>query len=126
MTDRETAAGMLEELRKRGVRCYLDDFGTGYSSMSYLYRLPIDALKIDRSFVLGLKPEGEGREIVRMIASLGQSLGKKVIAEGIESTAQLNALLELRCGFGQGYHFSRPLPKEEAGRLLGKGGRWGA
>jgi diguanylate cyclase (GGDEF)-like protein/PAS domain S-box-containing protein len=109
---------VLEELHSAGARLYLDDFGTGYSSLSYLHRFPIDALKIDRSFVGGLKPDGEGREIIRTIMALAQGLELQVIAEGVETDEQAGALKELRCDYAQGYKYSRPVPAEQAEALL--------
>ncbi|MFN3486451.1 MAG: putative bifunctional diguanylate cyclase/phosphodiesterase, partial [Planctomycetota bacterium] len=108
----------LHELRRDGTRLYLDDFGTGYSSLSYLHRFPIDALKIDRSFVTSLRPGGEGQEIVRTIVSLAQNLDIHVVAEGVETPEQLAALKALRCEYAQGYAFSPPLPSGEAEALL--------
>ncbi len=115
----EAAVATLESLRKLGVSLAIDDFGTGYSSLAYLSSLPIDSLKIDRSFVHGMRREGsKDAEIVRAIVSLGASLGKSVVAEGIESVSQLAQLRELGCEQGQGFHLSRPLSVEQAGALL--------
>jgi len=119
-----TAGGMLSEMRKLGARVYLDDFGTGYSSLSYLQRFPIDAVKIDRSFVSRLGPKAEGHEIVQAIVTLAHNLGMRVIAEGIESADQLALLRRLKCGYGQGWLFSKPIPHEEAGELLLQEARW--
>mgnify|MGYP003449660887 FL=1 len=97
----------------------IDDFGTGYSSLAYLSSLPIDSLKIDRSFVHGMRRAGsKDAEIVRAIVSLGATLGKSVVAEGIESVSQLAQLRELGCEHGQGFHLSRPLTPEQVGALL--------
>ncbi|GEM_PF-331318 len=106
----DEAIATLEELRRLGVKIHLDDFGTGFCSLRYLQRLPIDKLKIDRSFVAGLPHSREDHEIVRTIIELGHQLGKKVVAEGIENEAQHAALQELGCGYAQGFLYGRPAP----------------
>jgi EAL domain-containing protein (putative c-di-GMP-specific phosphodiesterase class I) len=115
--DPATAAGVLRALKKRQVQVYLDDFGTGYSSLSTLHRLPLDALKIDRSFVAGMDGgttgAHKGAEIVRTIVALARSLGVRVVGEGVESHEQLAALHALGCDFAQGYLISQPLPADE-------------
>ena len=108
----------LEALRRMGVGLAIDDFGTGYSSLSYLSTLPIDSLKIDRSFVHGMREGSSDAEIVRAIVSLGASLGKAVVAEGIETQSQFAQLRELGCENGQGFHLSRPLTPAEGDLLL--------
>src|SRR5207247_5931625 len=120
----EAAGQMLRELRRRGVQIYLDDFGTGYSSLSYLHRFPIDALKIDRSFVSRMGPKREGHEIVRAIVTLTHNLGMRVIAEGVETTDQLGELRILKCGYGQGYLFSKPASAAEIAELIAADPRW--
>ena len=117
MKDAERTTTILTELRALGVRISLDDFGMGYSSLSYLQRFPVDTLKIDRSFVLGIGDNKENREIVRTIVSLGHSLKLDVIAEGAETADQVAYLQQLKCGFCQGYFFARPLPFEELGSV---------
>jgi diguanylate cyclase (GGDEF)-like protein len=112
--------GLLKDL---GVRLALDDFGTGYSSLSYLRRFPIDTLKIDKSFVDGVTTSPEGHAVVAAITQLGQTLHLEVIAEGLESADQLEALRLLDCPLGQGYHFSRPLTAGDAVKLLLTGGK---
>ena len=114
----ENAISTLTALRQMGVQLSIDDFGTGYSSLSYLATLPIDALKVDRSFIEKMGQEGEGNEIVRAIFKLGQALSKQVFAEGIETDAQLALLQELGCEFGQGFVLSRPVSAERAGGIL--------
>ena len=114
----EGAMATLEALRRLGVGLAIDDFGTGYSSLSYLSSLPIDSLKIDRSFVKGMREGSKNAEIVRAIVSLGASLGKSVVAEGIESNSQFAQLRDLGCENGQGFHLSRPLSPGEVERLL--------
>ena len=89
MENIEVATGMLEQLRALGVRLSIDDFGTGYSSLSYLHRLPIDTLKIDRSFVIRMVESQENAEIVRTIVTLAKTLGLDVIAEGVETREQM-------------------------------------
>jgi len=114
----ENAVSTLTALRQMGVQLSIDDFGTGYSSLSYLATLPIDALKVDRSFIDKMTREGEGGEIVKAIFKLGQALSKEVYAEGIETSAQLTLLRELGCEFGQGFLLSRPVNAERAGGIL--------
>jgi EAL domain-containing protein (putative c-di-GMP-specific phosphodiesterase class I) len=114
----ENAISTLTALRQMGVQLSIDDFGTGYSSLSYLATLPIDALKVDRSFIDKMSREGEGNEIVKAIFKLGQALSKQVYAEGIETRAQLSLLQELGCEFGQGFLLSRPVNAERAGGIL--------
>jgi EAL domain-containing protein (putative c-di-GMP-specific phosphodiesterase class I) len=101
-------------LRDLGVGIDIDDFGTGYSSLSYLRRFPVDALKIDRSFVGGMGGRPEDLEIVRAIVSLAIALGIKTVAEGVETAEQLLLVKDLGCGFGQGYLFGPPVDSEEA------------
>ena len=114
MEDAQIVTQRLLELRNLGVRLGLDDFGTGYSSLSYLHRFPLDTLKIDRSFVARLLENGENREIVRTIVTLGKNLGMDVVAEGVEEASQLEDLRGLNCQHAQGYLFARPLPADEA------------
>jgi len=114
----DTAATTMTQLRALGVGLSIDDFGTGYSSLSYLSRLPINSLKIDRSFVSQLQGSAENSEIVRAVITLGASLGKQVIAEGIESAAQLGHLEQLHCGHGQGFLLAEPLTVRQASALL--------
>jgi EAL domain-containing protein (putative c-di-GMP-specific phosphodiesterase class I) len=99
----------LGELRKVGVGLQIDDFGTGYSSLAYLHRLPFDTLKIDRSFISALGVRDESMEIVRAIMAMAQKLRMRVIAEGVETPAQVSCLEQVGCEFAQGYLFSRPL-----------------
>lgn len=119
--DQEAVAAILEKLNALGLRISLDDFGTGYSNLSYLSRMPIDALKIDKSFVMRSLQDNNDREIVRAIISLAESLELDVMAEGIETRKQLDLLREYRCTEGQGYYFSRPLSLDEARVLLETG-----
>jgi EAL domain-containing protein (putative c-di-GMP-specific phosphodiesterase class I) len=115
MDNPDQVSEILDRLRQAGVVTALDDFGTGYSSLSYLHRFQLHTLKIDRSFVTDLVPGGGGggEAVVRAILALSQSLGLEVVAEGIETTVQRDALLALGCEHGQGYLFARPKPLKE-------------
>jgi EAL domain-containing protein (putative c-di-GMP-specific phosphodiesterase class I) len=113
MHDLDAGVAQLNELQAIGVRTSIDDFGTGYSSLSYLKRLPIDTLKIDRSFVRELPADQDSAAIVRAIIALGHNLRLKVIAEGVEEQAQLDFLRSHHCDEIQGYVFSRPLDVDE-------------
>jgi diguanylate cyclase (GGDEF)-like protein len=118
MSDPEQSIAILEQLSAMGVLVSVDDFGTGYSSMSYLRRFPIDKLKIDRVFINEIVSRPEDASIVRAIVSLAHSLRLKVVAEGVETPAQLDFLKSTGCDEYQGYHFSRPLPAAEFERLI--------
>ena len=124
MQNAEGAILMLKQLRDLGIQLSIDDFGTGYSSLSYLHRFPINTLKVDRSFVSTMEDGSENGEIVRTVVALAKTLGLSVIAEGIESIHQLHQLRILGCEYGQGYLFSRPVPVEEAVKLLEDKARW--
>ena len=121
----ETTLGQLNMLRERGVGIALDDFGTGYSSLTYLQRLPVSCLKIDRSFVSDMTGGGGARAIVRSVARLAQELELRWIAEGIETAEQRCALREIGGGHGQGYLFSRPVPAEQLSGLIATWNRAG-
>ncbi|MBK8523182.1 MAG: EAL domain-containing protein [Betaproteobacteria bacterium] len=121
MHDVENAIVMLRELKQLGVALALDDFGTGYSSLAYLKRFPIDALKIDRSFVRDIDTESDDAAIAHAVIAMAHSLGLRVIAEGVENAAQLNLLREYGCDDFQGFLFSRPVPAEEFALLLQNG-----
>jgi diguanylate cyclase len=108
MGDAQASIEILTALQQVGVGLSVDDFGTGYSSLAYLKRFPVDELKIDRSFVDGLGAEPEDTAIVRAIVSLASALNLTPVAEGVETSLQLETLLELGCGRAQGYLFSRP------------------
>ncbi len=108
----------LRELAALGVRLAIDDFGTGYSSLSYLRRFPVELLKIDRSFVVGLGEDPEDRVILSAMISLSQDLGMEAIVEGVETAGQLAQLRKMGCKMAQGNHFSWPLPPEAASALL--------
>jgi len=117
----DTALATLAKLREIGVRLSIDDFGTGYSSLAYLSTLPIDSLKIDRSFVMELEGKPQNAEIVRAVLNLGRSLGRRIVAEGIETPAQLALLRKLGVPVGQGYLLSRPLRADQVSALLKAG-----
>ena len=116
----DEADAAMRGLRELGVKLYIDDFGTGYSSLSYLQRFPVDALKIDRSFVNNLHASPESAELVRAIIAMARTLRLEVVAEGVETPAQLAQLTGLGCGYGQGYLFAKPLPATDAAAFLEK------
>ncbi|MGI9647940.1 MAG: putative bifunctional diguanylate cyclase/phosphodiesterase [Acidimicrobiia bacterium] len=117
--DIELARVNLNELRDLGVRVSIDDFGTGYSSLSYLKSLPIDVLKIDRSFISALPDDSDDAAISEAIVNLGHTLNMEVVAEGVENLAALEFLQRLRCDTAQGYHIARPLPAPEFADFVG-------
>ncbi len=112
------AVQILSRLQEMGIQIYVDDFGTGYSSLNRLHQLPIDALKIDRSFIHQIDSEATNLSILSSIISLAQRLNIEIIAEGIEAPNQVSHLKSLGCKIGQGYLFSRPVDWETATRLL--------
>ena len=118
LEDAEGAVTALSSLRELGVRLAVDDFGTGYSSLSYLKRLPVDAVKIDRSFVDGLAVDGDDSAIVAAVAGMARALRLTTIAEGVENLDQLRALRRLGCDLAQGYFFTTPQPPSHISRLL--------
>jgi diguanylate cyclase (GGDEF)-like protein len=120
----ELATRTLRELKELGVKVYMDDFGTGYSSLSYLHRLPLDALKIDRSFIGEMDTDERTRQLVRAILTLAQSVGVQVVAEGVASSRQVEELRALGCQFAQGFYFARPLRALAAGELLAEDPTW--
>jgi len=111
--DADETIALLDELKALGVRIALDDFGTGYSSLTYLHRLPIDELKIDRSFVAVLEDESTDFVLLQMMVQLGRAFDLKVVAEGIDSDRKLRRIQRLGCHYGQGYLFARPAPFEQ-------------
>lgn len=118
MEDVSTAAQHLLSLRRSGALIAIDDFGTGYSSLSYLKSLPLDKIKIDKSFVQDLLDDDDDATIVRAIIQLGKSLGMQVIAEGVETAEQETYIIAEGCHEGQGYHYSKPLPARELAAFL--------
>ncbi len=121
MQDNEETIATLNKLKDFNLKLALDDFGTGYSSLSYLTSFPVDTIKIDRSFVMGCTTQKNNLVIIKAIIAMGHSLGKKIIAEGIETEEQYHFLRELGCEEGQGYFFSHPVPPAEFEKLLKKG-----
>jgi EAL domain-containing protein (putative c-di-GMP-specific phosphodiesterase class I) len=113
VNEMEAATGRLSELRTLGVRLAIDDFGTGYSSLSYLQRFPVAVLKIDKSFTDGIGRSAHDAAIVRTIVALAGTLSLSAIAEGVEDGDQHEALVQVGCEFGQGYHFARPVGAAE-------------
>jgi EAL domain-containing protein (putative c-di-GMP-specific phosphodiesterase class I) len=111
-------AGALQHLRDDGVHIEIDDFGTGYSSLSYLRQLPVDTIKIDRSFISQIDTSASDESIVSTILALAHGLGLEVVAEGVETAEQLQVLARHGCEFAQGYYFSRPLPPGKCRALL--------
>jgi EAL domain-containing protein (putative c-di-GMP-specific phosphodiesterase class I) len=118
MESNQRAIEIMNQLRKLGVKLSIDDFGTGYSNLSYLHRMPVNYLKIDRSFVSRLQTNYENNEIVRTIVMLAKNLGFEVIAEGVETQEQAEQLKMLNCTFGQGYLFSKPLDASQIQALI--------
>ncbi len=118
------SASILWQLRKQGFRIQIDDFGTGHSSLRELYRSPVDTLKVDRSFIARMKPGGEDLEVVRAAAALGTGLGLAVVAEGVETSRQLEQVRELGLTHAQGFLFAKALPAEEVVNLIAEDPRW--
>jgi diguanylate cyclase (GGDEF)-like protein/PAS domain S-box-containing protein len=126
MDHADTSVRLLNRLKALGVQIQVDDFGTGYSSLGYLHRFPLDALKVDRSFVSRLEADPENREIVKTIVALAKNLRMEVVAEGVESPGQRTFLNGLGCEAMQGFLFAGPLGPAEVEELLRSGGEWGA
>jgi diguanylate cyclase (GGDEF)-like protein/PAS domain S-box-containing protein len=120
----EAAADVLQILRGKGVRIAIDDFGTGYSSLSYLRKFPVDALKIDQSFVRQISAGGDDAIIVTAVIGMAQNLKMRVVAEGVETLEELNFLRNNQCDEAQGYYFSRPVPADQFATLLATGIPW--
>lgn len=118
MENSDIARNILLDLKTHGISLAVDDFGTGYSSLSYLSRIPADTIKIDRSFVSKIDNSDEGHNIIKVIINLAKSLGMTIIAEGIETQAQLKKLRAMGCHYGQGYHFSRAVKAKNISRLI--------
>ena len=128
LEDSDAVIEILTKLRGLGVRLGLDDFGMGYSALSYLQRLPVQSLKIDRSFVSDIQNTGN-LEIIRAILSLASALSMDVTAEGVETADQAAQLTNLACEFGQGFYFDKPLTHEHAREVIrrhkgSRAGRW--
>jgi EAL domain-containing protein (putative c-di-GMP-specific phosphodiesterase class I) len=124
MENPKAVSDILHQLKRLGIAACLDDFGTGYSSLSYLQQLPITFIKIDQSFVRRLGGEDDALAIVKTIVVLSHQLGRKVIAEGVETPEHVTILKSLGCEYAQGYLFSKPLPQDEIENLLATRRRW--
>jgi EAL domain-containing protein (putative c-di-GMP-specific phosphodiesterase class I) len=118
MADGDTGFRALRDFSDDGILVAIDDFGTGYSSLEQLRRMPVDIVKVDRSFVRGMTDNSTDRELVAAVVGMARALKLCVIAEGIESAEQAEALRELGCDIGQGFLFSRPLPAEQLDSVL--------
>jgi EAL domain-containing protein (putative c-di-GMP-specific phosphodiesterase class I) len=116
--DADATAGRLARLKALGVRIAIDDFGTGYSSLAYLRQFPIDALKIDRSFVAAMDDSAESLALIHTLIELGRALGLETLAEGIEEHSQLQTLQQENCERGQGFLFSRPIEAAKIEAIL--------
>ncbi|HSK27867.1 MAG TPA: EAL domain-containing protein [Jiangellales bacterium] len=121
LEEESEAVARLHELKGLGLRLALDDFGTGYSSLSYLQRLPVDVIKVDRSFVAGLGADGQSETVLGAVVRLARQLGLTVTAEGVETPAQARSLLALGCHRAQGFHFSGPVDAEGVADLVARG-----
>ena len=117
MEHKSSAVGQLMQLQAMGIEIAIDDFGTGYSSLSYLKRLPVNMLKIDKSFIDEVPDNANDVAITEAVIAMSKAIGLGSLAEGIETEEQNQALLTKGCQFGQGYLFSRPLPAEEAEKV---------
>jgi EAL domain-containing protein (putative c-di-GMP-specific phosphodiesterase class I) len=115
---------VLRDPRSLGVRVSLDDFGSGFSALNYVKDLPVDGLKIDKSFVDGLGEDPVNDAIVRLIVDFEHTLGLEVTAEGVENGQQVNSLTVMRCDLAQAFYFSKPLPSEAAGALVATNSLW--
>ncbi len=122
MSNIDFAADIIRALSDMGVKVAIDDFGTGYSSLSYLKRLPIDQLKIDKSFVKNMDRDENDAAIVMSVIELGHNLGFKVVAEGVERQEPMQMLINLGCDIAHGYHISRPMPAAAITGWLGMAG----
>ena len=118
MQDTDSTIRQLNKLKKLGVLVAVDDFGTGYSSLAYLRQFPVDALKIDRSFIAAMADSPESAGFIRTLVQLGRTLGLETLAEGIEQGWQLESLQNEQCEFGQGFLFSQPIAPEALEALL--------
>lgn len=124
MTDVEATISLLMRLKALDLQLSIDDFGTGYSSLSYLHRFPTDTIKVDRSFVSCMGAGTEDSHIVQTVIMLGHNLGMDIVAEGVETAEQLTQLRALKCEYGQGYFFSKPVPSEAIEQLLKAEPQW--
>ena len=120
LTDTDTISDQIHALKRLGVQLAIDDFGTGYSALSYLTRFPLDVMKLDKTFLVGIADSGDRQALLRSIIDMGHSLHLKTLGEGVETIAELDRLRACGCDLGQGYLFDRPLTPEEATRRLAK------
>jgi len=118
------ATQALEKIKQFGVSIAIDDFGTGYSSLSYLHQFPLDTLKIDRAFVNNMDKADVSRRIVRSVAQLAHALDMDIVAEGVETKAQMDALRDLGCQHGQGYYMAKPISAEKTIELIESRPNW--
>jgi EAL domain-containing protein (putative c-di-GMP-specific phosphodiesterase class I) len=125
LADEHQAPRVLAAVKERGFLVALDDFGTGYATLARLHRMPVDVLKLDRSFLPSITDDEQARALVSMVLGLAQLLGMDVVAEGVESPAQRDVLVALGCRRAQGYLFSRPTSADGITHLLASGGRLG-
>jgi EAL domain-containing protein (putative c-di-GMP-specific phosphodiesterase class I) len=118
MNRAESTAVILQTLREKGIRVTIDDFGTGYSSLSYLRKFPVDALKIDQSFIRHISSASNDTILLAAVISMARNLKLRVVAEGVETLEELRFLCAHKCDEAQGYYFSRPLPARKFAKLL--------
>ena len=118
MESLDSSIDILKQLMNMGIRIALDDFGTGYSSLSYLRKIPINTLKIDKSFIDNITSNQKEESIIYNIIEMAHSLKLKVVAEGVETSEQFIVLKNKKCDYIQGYYFSKPLPTDEMEKLL--------
>lgn len=123
MDDRDEAMGRMQRLRDMGIQLSIDDFGTGYSSLAYLKHLPIDMLKIDRSFIIDVEENTSNQEIVKAIIAMARSINVTTLAEGVENERQVQFLMDQGCDYIQGYYYSKPVPPETISDYLAADGR---
>jgi EAL domain-containing protein (putative c-di-GMP-specific phosphodiesterase class I) len=124
VADGDLAVQVLNDLRALGVHIVIDDFGTGYSSLAYLRRLPIEGVKIDRSFVANLASSPEDYAIVAAVVGMSSALGLTTVAEGVETEAQLVEIMRLGCDAAQGWYFARSQPRQAVDALLAQQPSW--
>ena len=121
MADGDTGFRALRDLSGEGLHVAIDDFGTGYSSLDQLHRMPVDVVKVDRSFVQRMSDDPTSRELVAAVIGMGRALNLLVVAEGVETAEHASALREMGCGFGQGFLYAQPLPAAELDLVLAAG-----
>jgi EAL domain-containing protein (putative c-di-GMP-specific phosphodiesterase class I) len=122
--DDENAISVLKQLRTMGIRISLDDFGTGYSALNYLARMPIDILKIDRSFIQMIGKNDDSQKVIEVIKTLANHLGLIVVAEGVEKIEQISYLKSIKCEYAQGFYYAKPLDSQSVAELLKSRIQW--